>query len=278
MSSDDPFAGLVGCREQVGIADRHVRDPAGQAHFLQDLAERHSSVTLHHVFQCIIGKLHGVEGEAVRLYSSCGPLAGLRGDFRGHIQRLGGQPACGLFLGDVINVGGQVLIRSLRQREGHAHGLAVGWLVFLTRFRVDNFDIKGIGNSDVLIFAAHFLHSGVHLCLLIDRHLFHGQDSIRREHPRPGLDSDHHAVHGHGLVKRRLFCSHSFQHDGEGQRRVRYCKGYVFSGDIALRLGVVSVFTGEQQERAVILRGDGFGIRYFLCGGGIDRHNSGLRI
>ena len=182
---------------------------------------------------------------------------------------------------DVVDAGLQVLVGDLRHGEGHFDLPPLGGLELPARFGADHLDVEGVGNGHVLVFVAHLLHGGVRLPCLVGGHALHGERRARREHAGLGPDGDDHAVHGLGLVKGhrlRGFLRNRLQRKGQQQRLhvARHGKGHVFNGNIALRHGSVGVFAGEQRKGAVLLRGDGLGVRGFLRGGGIYRHHSRL--
>ena len=264
MGRDDPFACLIACGEQGRVADLHRLRRAGQAEGGEDFGHGHGGIAREDVFQRVIGKFHGVEGEALRLYHGGGFILGR------HVQLLGRAA-----LVDVVDAGLQVLVGDLRQGKGHADGLSLGGLELLTGGGVDHLDVEGVGNGHVLVFVAHLLHGGVRLPLFVHRHALHGELRALGEHTGLGLDGDDHAVHGPGLVKGHGL-RNSLQRKGQQQRLLvaRYGEGHVFKGNIALRLGGIGVFAGEQRKGAVRLRGDSFGGRDLLRGGGPDRHHS----
>ena len=206
VRGDDPFAGFIGRGEQTLVAYLHSRDRAGQTESFKDFGHGNGRATGQHVLHYIIGKLHLIDGEAVRLHRNRGfaPvggfLSGLRGSLlsglRGslHVQTFSSHLAGALFLSDMENLGFQVLIRHFRQGKRHTYSLPLLGLDFLARQGVDDFDIKGVGNGDILIFVADFVDGVLRLSLLIHRHTGDRQNSICREHAGTGLHSHNHTV------------------------------------------------------------------------------------
>ena len=180
----------------------------------------------------------------------------------------------------MVDVGGQVFVGHLRQGKGHVDGLPLVGLVFLTRVGIDDLDIKGIGNGDVHVLVAQLVDGVLRRAALLYRHTLHGEHGVCREHARVGLHRNHHAADGLGLAegdRLRLFFYNRLKRYGEGQRLIRNREGHGLDGHVALCLGGIGVLAGEQQERAVLFCGDGFGLRDFLGDGGIDRYRGRLR-
>ena len=187
MGGKRPRAVFSADGEQARVADRSVGDLARQPHGGQHLVKRHLRVAPEHVFQIVIGKFHGVEGEALRLHH--GGHRVLFIDLQLFRRVL-----------DVIDAGGQVFVGHLRHREGHADGPPVGGLQFVA-LGVQHADVEGVADRHVGVAVAHGVHGGLRPLLLIQGHAPHVQRRVRGEHAGVGLDRDDHVAHDAALVK-----------------------------------------------------------------------------
>ena len=203
MRRDDPPVLRPVAGEEIRVAAADLRHVAAEPQLREDLREGHARIAGQHVLQLLIGKLHLVIGEAVRLRRR-------REAALADVQRLGGERARALLLRHVVDPGIKVFVRHLRQGEGHADALPLFGLVLLHGLRIHHPDVKGVAHGDGLLLVALRFHRRVDL--LRQRHALHPERRVRREHPRRGAHRHGHAVHRRGRREGRavLLCSRLF--------------------------------------------------------------------
>ena len=217
MCGHNPLPAVIFCsRKQGTVADRHCRCLTGQAHRCQNIAQGSGRITLNHILQVVVGKLHRIERKTIRFHR--GGILFLPGDL---------QLFCGTFV-EVVDLSLKILVGYLCRREGHADRLTLARLVFLARNWVHDLDVEGVARHNVFVLAAHFVYSLFYGFLVLLGRFFHLQRSLGWEHALRRTHRHFHAVHGAGLLKggSSFFLGLNLQR--RSSRRFRFCLGFIF--------------------------------------------------
>ena len=200
MRSDHPIPALIRCGKERAVADLHGTDVAGEAYGIKDVRKGHHRPARHDVLQAVVGKFHGIEGEAVGLGGD-----GFRSLIHLRLQLFGGQVSAPLILSDVIHVCLQVPVGCLRHGKGHPDFSFLSGLKFISVF-VQHPDVKGIRDRNSFAAVPFLFNSGIRLLRTANRNLCNGKDRILREYALIGTDGHLHASHGPGHLKARISC------------------------------------------------------------------------